>query len=277
MKRMWTVLMVGVALTFSGVANGAVSDLEDLTLAPGAYWNGSDGSGGFKSGSAWFYNYYDPQWSSWEGFAYSNMTDHTTPGWGNQYSSITGGGVNSSQTYAVGFQGYTFGPPTLSLLPDPNLPRIVAGAYFTNMSYAYFSMRDGDMFAKKFGGADGNDPDWFRLSITGLRSDFTPTPNTVEFYLADYRFSDNGQDYLVSDWTWVDLAALGAIIGLRFELSSSDTAPWGMNTPAYFAVDDLRPVPIPGALWLLGSGLLGVIGVRRAVTGSRKIVTGEAR
>jgi hypothetical protein len=37
------------------------------------------------------------------------------------------------------------------------------GVYVTNTTYAYNSMRDGDMFAKKFGGPTGNDPDWYKL------------------------------------------------------------------------------------------------------------------
>jgi hypothetical protein len=30
-----------------------------------------------------------------------------------------------------------------------------------------------------------------------------------------------------------------------------------------FAVDNFNAVPVPGAFWLLGSGLLGLLGVRR--------------
>jgi hypothetical protein len=38
-----------------------------------------------------------------------------------------------------------------------------------------------------------------------------------------------------------------------------------MNTPAYFAMDNLTTsaVPVPAAVWLLGSGLIGLIGIRR--------------
>ena len=32
------------------------------------------------------------------------------------------------------------------------------------------------------------------------------------------------------------------------------------------AVADVAPVPIPAALWLLGSGLLGLIGIRRNIS-----------
>ena len=54
---------------------------------------------------------------------------------------------------------------------------------------------------------------------------------------------------------------------LTFTLESSDNGPFGMNTPAYFALDNLTvvPVPEPGALALFGGGLLGIglIGLRR--------------
>jgi len=267
MKKLVFVTFFVAIFGFVVAAQAAVSTFDDLSLEPNFYWNGSDGSGGFKSGSAYFYNSYNSSYESWEGFAYSNMTDTTTSGYTNQYSAITGGGVNGSSNYAVAYDGWA-SDPTISLLydfPSLNVPRPITGAYFTNTTYAYLSMRDGDSFAKKFGGDTGNDPDWFLLSISGIKSDGSTT-DPVEFYLADYRFSDNSMDYIVDKWTWVDLYSLGDIVGLKFSLSSSDVGQWGMNTPAYFAMDDLNgtpPVPIPGALWLLGSGVLALVGFRR--------------
>jgi hypothetical protein len=64
---------------------------------------------------------------------------------------------------------------------------------------------------------------------------------SVDFYLADYQFTSNCYDYILHEWTWVDLTPLGDIVKtLHFELSSSDIGAWGMNTPSYFAIDNLQ-------------------------------------
>jgi hypothetical protein len=99
-------------------------------------------------------------------------------------------------------------------------------------------MRDGDAYAKKFGGATGNDSDWFMLTVTGyLQGNMT---DTVNFFLADFRSADNSQDYILKDWTMVNLMKLGNVDSLSFALSSSDNGIYGMNTPAYFCMDNLQ-------------------------------------
>ena len=256
MKRFY-LMIVAMFFLMAPVVNASVSTFDDLTLASESYWNGSDGSGGFTSGDAYFINNYNSTYGSWDGFAYSNTTDATTAGYANQYSAITGGGYNSSN-YGVSYMGYS-NPPTISFTSAG----IVTGMYVTNTTYAYLSMQNGDAFAKKFGGSTGDDADWFMLSVTGIDT-AGATTSPIDFPLADFRFADNSLDYIIDEWTWLDLSGFGNdIIGLQFALSSSDVGAWGMNTPAYFALDDVTAVPIPGAVWLLGSGLLGLIGFRK--------------
>jgi hypothetical protein len=114
-------------------------------------------------------------------------------------------------------------------------------------------MRDGDQFAKKFGGDSGNEKDFFKLEIQGFRG--TAATGSVDFFLADYRFDNNSQDYLVDQWTRVNLSSLGPVDSLQFALSSSDVGQFGMNTPAYFAMDriEFSAVPEPSSIALLGS------------------------
>lgn len=241
-------------LGMTGAANGYIATFEDLPLAAESYWNGSDGSGGFSSGGAHFNNNYDTMYGSWDGFCYSNITDTTADAMAGQFNAITGAGQGGSANYAVGY--IWAGPPTITL----DAAGIVEGLYVTNSNSAYYSMLKGDLFAKKFGGAGGDEPDWFVLTITGKDAGGAVT-DVVEFYLADYRFADNGEDYIVDAWEYVDLSTLGVVKSLEFGLSSSDVGAWGMNTPAYFAIDTI--IPEPATIVLLGLGALGLVWRKR--------------
>ena len=51
----------------------------------------------------------------------------------------------------------------------------------------------------------------------------------------------SAEDYIVDEWTPVVLTSLGNVKSLEFQMSSSDNDPiFGMNTPAYFAIDNIN-------------------------------------
>lgn len=243
----------GFDLDAVGIINGGtpyiVSAFDDLPLAYNSFWNGSDASGGFNNGAAFFLNSYDPTFGSWSGWSYSSVTDTSTYGFTNQFSAYTagsfvpGGVEGDSSVYAVAFVpndwvSGTFDPIPVEIVLEETFEWIVQGVYITNTTWAAKAMLHGDAFTKKFGGPSGNDPDWFKLIITGYDDNNTPT-GTVEFFFADYRFENNHLDYVVKDWRWVDLATLGQVNKLSFYLESTDTGAYGINTPAYFGLDRL--------------------------------------
>ena len=224
MKKTLLILIAFMSLTATTEAQ--IATFDGLALDTTGFWNGADGAGNYTEEGFSFYNSYNSEWTSWSGFSVSSIQNDSTGTFGNQY------GVNTGMAYS----GDNFAVATFGASVSFDL-KTVDGFYITNSTYASQSMLNGDDFAKKFGGDSGDDEDWYLLSIIGLVD--TVVTDTIEFYLADYRFSDNTQDYIVNDWTWLDLTAFGNITSLQFNWSSSDNGDWGMNTPAYFCMDDL--------------------------------------
>lgn len=233
-------------------ATAATVTFEDVPLGnpngPSGVWNGQAGTGGLGVEGARFNNSYGtfPGGFFWSGFAFSNHTDKTTPGLDNQFSAYPGTGAGDSNQYALGYSGAIINIGLTDLAGK--------GAMLTNTTYAALSMLNGDMFGKEFGGISGNDPDFFKLTINGFAGG-SPTGTPVDFYLADFRFTDNTQDYIVNQWTYVDFSSLGTVDEIRFGFESSDTStfPFGtfINTPTYFAIDNITAVPEPGSILLV--------------------------
>ena len=199
------------------------------------YENNAD-LGYFQCDNVQLLNDFNEQFMSWSGWAISTMTDVTTAGFTNQYSSYTGSGHNS-MTYAV---TYAFSGSIIRLDERSTVESISV----SNSTYAYLSMLNGDAIAKKFGGETGNDPDFFRLKVQKYL-DGQLGAEEVVFELADYSFSDNSQDYIFEGWHELDLNGLGLCDSLLFTLSSSDNGDFGMNTPAYFCIDNILTMPDP--------------------------------
>jgi len=178
--------------------------------------------------------------SSWAGYAVSRTTDTVTAGVTNQYSAYAYGGANGSEKYGV---AYLFDD---SKKIEFDTIRTLKSIDITNTTYAVQSMLKGDNFAKIFGspnGADGNPDgtegkDWFLLEIIPLDENDQKSGDTIKYYLADYRFDNDADDYIIKEWKTVNLENVKAK-KLVFKLSSSDTGGSGMNTPAYFALDNL--------------------------------------
>ena len=232
-----------------GAAKAQVIDFSDLSLAAESYTNNSS----FNSGGAGFNNSFNATYSSWGGFAYSNTTNSTGPGYTNQYSSITGtsGNGTAGGIYAVAYQDfYTPTTPTIVLPLGYQEPVSIR---LTNTTYAYFAIRDGDGFTLPF--AEG---DWFTVTIHGY-SAANALLGSVEYFLADFRSAVPSEHTILNSWETVSLTPLGAGVSyLTLTFDSSDTGAFGINTPTYAAVGNLVLIPEPGTgvLVLAAAGLL---------------------
>jgi hypothetical protein len=211
-------------------------DFEEISLGESGTWIGTDNSGGLISGNAFFPNYFNADWNDyWSGFAFTNHTDILTPGYDNMYSSITGSGADDSEQYAVFY--FSGMPDTIKFTTAEKITRISV----CNTTNTYFSMLNGDAFGKKFGGESGNDPDWYKVILTGIDGDGDAV-GYVEILLADFRFDNNSLDYIANAWTNVDLSPLGYISALEVKIESSDLGDFGFNTPTFVCIDNIEGV-----------------------------------
>lgn len=221
--------------------------------------------GSFVSGGAAFTNKWNTSYGIIDsGFAISRATDNGLPaGYTRPYAAITGGGAGGSATYAV---AVAYGEESYFNNPDrPNDAFVDLGAgldpvsmAITNTSYVDSILTRGD--PNGIGHAFGPG-DFLEVVITGYDRPGgvgATVGSPVTFFLADFT---GGRSDVVNDWRTVDLTGLAGARSLRFAMISSDTDPvFGINTPAYFAIDDLvlsgsSVTPEPSTLAMAGLGL----------------------
>lgn len=218
---------------------------EDVSLGDVGYWNGNDLKGtpssyeswgqtvteyhgGFISGNLLCNNIYNQTWSSWSGFACSNKVDTTTAGYTNQYSAFSNSGANGSAKFAV------ICSDSASCVFDDVVN--VKSLMIDNSTYVYRSLRDGNDgagYVRKF-----TTGDYFMVRVTGFDATGKTTGST-DIYLADFR---NGKKYICNKWTEISLESLGKVKKLSFTFDSTDKGDFGINTPAYCCLDNIKYV-----------------------------------
>lgn len=238
LKLMAIVSLVTLAGCSKSEERISIIDFEELVPGIEGYWNGSGGEEGFISGNGLFVNFYDDEWDFWSGFSYSDHSDNLSGDYTNMFSSVTGSGDEGSEIYSTYY--YMNVADTLRFFE----PQTVDNISVANSTYAYMTMLNGNLFAKKFGGEDGTDPDWFRLKLTAIDTDGKPSM-VYNIYLADFRSDNDANDYISNQWNRIDMSESGYIYAIVFEIESSDTGDYGINTPAYVCIDNIEGRLIP--------------------------------
>lgn len=163
------------------------------------------------------------------GFTYTNTTDISTPGFTN-LSAIAATGVKGKVYLTAKTDQFTSAQIT-NIQPDKFHFK---GAWITNSTYAYLSIKDGNDGFTNLTKFEAND--WFKIKATGYNADGNSI-GSVDFYLADYR---NGKKEIINTWKWFDWSSISNANYIKFEMSSTDSDPiLGMKTPAYFCLDGI--------------------------------------
>jgi len=212
-------------------------DFEGTTLGSLGYNNQLR----YSADGASFNNNYMAEYDSWDGFAFSCLgSDKYVSFNPDQYMVYSSTGEikkdagHDSDKFAIGYGSDYSGWPTITF--DKSVK--VKSLWLNNTAYVYNTVKDGNQFSKKF-----EKGDWFLLTIEGYAgSDDVEPVYSKEFYLADYRNEFQAYWYIVSDWTLCDafVNSDATVKKLVFKMSSTDNGDYGMNTPSYFALDDLK-------------------------------------
>jgi hypothetical protein len=104
-------------------------------------------------------------------------------------------------------------------------------------------MKFGDFVGKKFSAAD---KDSFVLIIKGLLQEKVKYERRV--YLADFRHADTTKNFMLDTWQLIRLSDSIQVDSLAFSLQSSDNGQFGMNTPAFFVMDNVTMVEFASSI-----------------------------
>lgn len=221
---------------------------EDVNVGSEGYYIGSDKSGtpvsyeawgkmvteyhgGFKSGSLFCNTIYNETYASWSKMACSNHVNMDSAGFMNQYSVYANSGANDSEKFLL------VNSDSASFVFDNMVD--LKSLMINNSTYAYKAINEGNDggagFARKFVSND-----YFYVRLTGYDSTGVET-SSKDIYLADFR---EGKSYICNEWTEVSLEELGSIKKVSFTFISTDSGNWGINTPAYCCIDNIKYVEI---------------------------------
>lgn len=188
------------------------------------------------------------QWGTfWEGFCPSRSADTEDYSSGNwidhMWGTMAAGGVGGKGTpFLVAYWNTMEGgepgdAASLQIKCTGDLTFEAKSVYVNNSTYAYYVMKNGSPFSKKFGKGD-----WMKVMFYGVTEKGAVTA-PVEYYLADYRSETESEWEMTTGWTMVNLESLnaaGRLKSIYIQMASSDSGQFGMNTPAVFSMDRLQ-------------------------------------
>lgn len=230
MKKIYSLLAAVIFCGGAAMAETSKSDFEDINLGDKLYDNGETAEGKFTSGDFNFVNNYSltEYGPYFDGFTISASTSTAFDSDSylvDQFNSCVGSGAGNSSQYAViSWSSYSDNRADAIYHKDNKLftPQSVA---LTNAAYAFNVIRTGNNYSRKF-----TDEDVFTLKFLGYKEN-EATGTSVEVNLAE-------AGMLQFAWKTIDLTDLGEVDEIRFEMTSTDSGNWGMNTPAFFCIDD---------------------------------------
>ncbi|RFS21881.1 DUF4465 domain-containing protein [Chitinophaga silvatica] len=262
-----SLLSTTYTITFEGLSRSYMADTNSYGGNTYAAWGGTQiapythspsnlrfaikGAGGTSRVNFWDGGFVISDWN------YKANTPPDTSDWWYSYlnqcsvysgtSGAKNGGYNGSSNFAVMFgyvDSYNSSYATRPTMNFTSGSGTVEGMYVCLSSYTYGVIMNGNKFGsvgvatplKDVAGGAG----YFKLLAYGYNGS-TPTNSgtPVEIFLAKY---NNHLPVVspVTTWTYFDLSDLGTVTRVEFNLVGNDSGTYGLNTPAYVCIDNVK-------------------------------------
>ena len=232
MKKLFKIVLVLIFLMPINVfSQQETFNFESLNIPDTGFYIGIDGLGEFGDEDITFINTYTDYgtFGVWDNFAYTFDTVTVDL----QYQNIAENAY-SGNVFGIGFVPQDWQAGTYDNIPitcyfiTPKLPESI---FINNNKSTVNVIQNGSVSPPCDPFTNG---DYFKLIIEGRFNN--SSTGFIEFFLADFT---EGNSIIIEQWTEIDLSSLGAVDSLLFNLESTDVGDYGMNTPAYFCLDDL--------------------------------------
>ncbi|TWU50776.1 PEP-CTERM motif protein [Rubripirellula tenax] len=240
--------------------------VDNVSIQPGIF-GGNDISSTFSAGGVAFNNTFNDAFASFQGFALSQrgLSQWSSGSFaeffnGNDTVSANGIGNFASSRWVVAFGDYS-GPddPLANIASIMEAPAnsVFDSLYVNNTRTTTHVLTTGNSSARAFGSINQDE------KFTARFIDLSPGSNGSNFVEVELASFVNATSTLsiVDDWMRVDLSGLGGATRIGIDFTSTDEGAFGLNTPAYVAVDNILVVSVPEpSTWLMlamGCGMLG--------------------
>ncbi len=143
----------------------------------------------------------------------------------------------------------------------PSVTLNLVGTLFTDTVDGAAFTFNWDPTVLQYTGSVVSDPNWDTVSI----SDLNAAAGTVDFVFLGRSVGFFGSDFNIVDISFNVIGADGSATDITFADIFGGWSVAGANVPVDYVTGQVQvtPVPVPAAVWLFGSGLLGLVGVAR--------------
>ena len=175
----------------------------------------------------------------------THLSGGMTNAWGGDYG-YTEGGIAISNYVSDDFQNHK------DFTHQLEAPSVVGGK---NFAMVYCATQDNKLTTLYFLNNKPHVirsmqicPSTYLIGAATFGTDFSKALTNEDDFLTLHITADNGASMQVklvekgqiqTSWKEISLAELGAIRSLSFSMTGSDSSEWGLNTPAYFAIDNI--------------------------------------